>query len=577
MKSLRLIFTAPSAEERRFGLADLVVLGGLTLLVVAGIHLAWRVPAAVKGPTISLAPGALPWYAAQSISRMAIAYALSVAFTLVYGYLAANNRRAERILMPLLDVLQSVPILSFLPVVLLGLSAVMPQQMAAEIASVILIFTSQVWNMTFGWYQSLTTLPKELREASTIFRFGGWQRFKTAELPFAAIPLIWNSIMSWSGGWFFLMAAEIFHVGKRDFRLPGLGSYLQEAANQGDTRAILLGLVWLVGVIVALDQLVWRPLLAWGHRFKVEMVEGEEPPTSWFYELLCGTRLPAWAGERFVRPLMERFDARVLRLFPAASAPAAEQGGDRWPRVLGRAAWGVLALGLGWGFWRGGQLLWTVPLGQWWAISLGVGATFLRVAGALVLALLWTIPLGVLIGTNARLARWLQPLVQIAASTPATALFPIFLLLVIGLPGGLNLAAVLLMLMGTQWYLLFNIIAGAMAIPNDLKYTASLLQLSRWERWRTLLLPALFPYIVTGSITAAGGAWNASIVAEHVEFAGHTHSVTGIGALIAEATGRGDYGLLLAATLSMIVAVVLINRLVWRRLYRVAEEQFRME
>ena len=346
MKSIRLIFTSPAAEDRPFGPADLIVLGGLALVTVVVIQLAWRVPAAVKGPTISLAPGALPWYAAQSIGRMAMAYALSVVFTLVYGYLAAYNRRAERILMPLLDVLQSVPILSFLPVVLLGLSAVMPQQAAAEIASVILIFTSQVWNMTFGWYQSLTTLPTELREAGTIFRFGAWQRFKTAELPFAAIPLIWNSIMSWSGGWFFLMAAEIFHVGKRDFRLPGLGSYLQEAANRGDTRAILLGLAWLIGVIVALDQLVWRPLLAWGHRFKVEMVEGEEPPTSWFYELLSQARLPGWVGGRFVQPLMERLDAWILRLFPAGSAPSAEHGGGRWQRALERAGWGALALAL---------------------------------------------------------------------------------------------------------------------------------------------------------------------------------------------------------------------------------------
>ncbi|HKK01967.1 MAG TPA: ABC transporter permease subunit, partial [Desulfuromonadales bacterium] len=503
MKSLRLIFTAHAGEDRRFGLADLVVLSGLLVATVAGLQLAWRVPAAVKGPTISLAPGALPWYAALSISRMSAAYFLSLVFTLVYGYLAANHRRAERILMPLLDVLQSVPILSFLPVALLGLSAVLPQRTAAEIASVILIFTSQVWNMTFGWYQSLTTLPKELREASTIFRFGGWQRFKTAELPFAVIPLIWNSIMSWSGGWFFLMAAEIFHVGKRDFRLPGLGSYLQEAANQGDIRAILLGLAWLIGVIVALDQLVWRPLLAWGNRFKVDLVEGEEPPNSWFYELLSQTRFPAWVAKRFVRPLMERFDVWMLRLFPPAAASANTRGDSRWQRgIMEAAGWGIFGLALAYGLWQGGHLLGEVTAGEWWEIVRGVGATFLRVAGSLVLALLWTIPLGVMIGTNARLARWLQPLVQIAASTPATALFPIFLLLVIGLPGGLNLAAVLLMLMGTQWYLLFNVIAGAMAIPNDLRYTASLLQLSRWERWRTLFLPALFPYIVTGSITA---------------------------------------------------------------------------
>lgn len=271
-------------------MGDVVVLIGIAVLIYAGIRLALRAPETVEGPTISLSPGALPYYALRSVGRMAAAYLLSLAFTLVYGRLAAYNRRAEQVLMPLLDVLQSVPILSFLPVVLLSLSAILPERTAAELASIVLIFTSQAWNMTFAWYQSLTTIPKELREASAIFRFNGWLRFKVLELPFAAISLLWNSMMSWAGGWFFLMAAEIFTVGQRDFRLPGLGAYLQEAANQGDTRAILWGIGALVLVIVALDQLVWRPLLAWADRFKLETVEGENPPTSWFYNLLRSAR-----------------------------------------------------------------------------------------------------------------------------------------------------------------------------------------------------------------------------------------------------------------------------------------------
>ncbi|MBM3748884.1 MAG: ABC transporter permease subunit, partial [Acidobacteria bacterium] len=512
-------------------------------------------------------------YAGLSITRMAVAYALSLLFTLVYGYLAAYHRRAEQVLMPLLDVLQSVPILSFLPVVLLSFSAILPEKVAAELASVVLIFTSQVWNLTFAWYQSLTTIPKELREASATFRFNSWLRFKALELPFAAISLLWNSMMSWAGGWFFLMAAEIFTVGQRDFRLPGLGAYLQEAANQGDPRAILWGLGTLILVIVALDQLVWRPLSAWADRFKLEMVESDNPPTSWFYGLLCGSHLVDWLSGSLWQPLSERLDAWQLRRFPVSDEKGRASADRRGLYLLAA----VVGLGLAYGAYRAGLMLLGVPPAQWGSIGVGTAATLLRVLAAMLIALAWTVPLGVVIGTNPRLATWLQPVVQITASVPATALFPVFLFVLIRLPEGLNLAAILLMLMGTQWYLLFNIIAGASAIPQDLKYTTALLQLSRWERWRTLILPALFPYIITGGITASGGAWNASIVGEYVEFGGRALQTVGLGALIAQATASGDYPLLLAATLTMIITVVLINRLLWRRLYRLAEERYRME
>ncbi|GAB4506194.1 MAG: ABC transporter permease subunit [Anaerolineales bacterium] len=546
----------------------------VAVLLYVGVRLSFGAPAVVQGPAISLSPTSLPWYAVLSVGRMLAAYALSMLFTLTYGRWAAYNRRAEAVLMPLLDVLQSVPILSFLPVVLLSLSAILPEGVAAELASIVLIFTSQAWNLTFGWYQSLKTIPNELREASTIFRFNGWLRFKALELPFAAISLIWNSMMSWAGGWFFLMAAEIFTVGQRDFRLPGLGAYLQEAANQGNVGAILWGVGALVLVVVALDQLVWRPLLAWSDRFKLEMVEGDEPPSSWFHDMLRHSRLAGWLAESVWHPISERLDAFLIRRFPMRDAPPQERRRASW---LGFVLIGLAGAALVYGAYRATLLLIVVPPPQWVRILAGVGATLLRVTAALAVALAWTLPLGVAIGTNRRLAAVLQPVVQIAASVPATALFPIFVLVLVSLPGGLNLAAVLLMLMGTQWYLLFNIIAGASAIPQDLKYTTALLGVGRWERWRTLVLPALFPYIITGAITASGGAWNASIVAEHVEFAGRTLKTVGIGALIAEATGVGDYPLLLAATLSMVLAVVLINRLVWRRFYRLAEERYRME
>ncbi len=544
------------------------------VLIYLGTRLALSTPSAIQGPAISLSPAALPWYAGLSIGRMTAAYALSLLFTIFYGRLAAYNRGAERVLIPLLDVLQSIPILSFLPVVLLSFSAFLPQRAAAELSSIVLIFTSQAWNLAFSWYQSLITIPGELNEASAILRLNTWLRLKNLEAPFAAISLIWNSMISWAAGWFFLMAAEAFTVGQRDFRLPGLGSYLKEAAAQGNLEAIAWGIGALVLVIVALDQLVWRPLLAWSDRFKMESVESETAPASWFYEAVSSSRLVGWLTKRVFQPLGERVDAALVRRFPPTDEAVRASGRPSWAFYLTA---GIFSIGLLYGAYLAGGMLTGVPVGQWEAIGLGIGATFLRVLVVLVIGLAWTVPVGVAIGTNPRVAAWLQPLAQIVASVPATALFPVVLLLMMQMPGGLSLAAVLMMLLGAQFYLLFNIIAGARAIPQDLKYTTALMQMGRWQRWRTLVLPALFPYAVTGAITAAGGAWNASIVAEYAEFGGRALHTTGIGALISLATASGDYPLLLAATLSLILTVVLINRLFWRRLYRMAQERYRME
>ncbi len=559
-----------------FTLGDGLILLLLATLLYAGARLAFSAPVTVAGPQISLSAWALPWYALMSVGRMFAAYLLSLVFSLFYGYAAARNRTARAVLMPLLDVLQSVPILSFLPIVLLSLTALLPDAFAAELAAIVLIFTSQAWNMTFSFYQSMRTVPQELREAAAIYRLSPWLRFRTLELPFAAIGLLWNSMMSWSGGWFFLMAAEIFHVGARDFRLPGLGSYLQTAASQGDLTSVLLGLATLIIVIVLLDQLVWRPLIAWTDKFKVEMVEGDEPPTSWFLELLGR----AWIVEQFAariwNPIFEKLDdgnqVATTRIAPVEASTAPARFSLRLTLIYGVAA--LIAL---YGGVRAAQLLLTLQPGDWSQLGLGVLATLARVATSLLVAMAWTIPVGVAIGTNRRLANILQPIVQVVAAVPATALFPVLLLALLQAPGGLNIAAVVLMLMGTQWYLLFNVIAGAAAIPLDLKYTTDLLRLSTWDRWRTLILPALFPYIITGSITASGGAWNASIVAEYVQFGGQTHMTLGVGSLIAQATDKGNYALLLAATLVLVLVVATINRLFWLRLYRVAEERFRLE
>jgi NitT/TauT family transport system permease protein len=572
MTRLRFSHALPATPALTAG--DGAIVLALAGLLYVGTRLALGAPDVVTGPAISLAPAALPWYAALSVARMAAAYTLSLAFSLAYGYYAAHNRRAEQVMMPLLDVLQSVPILSFLPVVLLSLSVVLPASVAAEVAAIVLIFTSQVWNMTFSFYQSVKTVPGELREAAGVYRFGAWLRLRHLELPFAATGMVWNSIMSWAGGWFFLMAAEMFIVGDRDFRLPGLGSYLQTAANAGDMRAVLLGVGTLILVIVALDQLLWRPLLAWARRFNLETVEGEREGTSWFREVVAHARLAHWFGGRVWMPFLARLDSRWQD--PAATILIGRTGESSWTwrgRLLA-AAVGATLLYLAA---RAAYLVATLSWSDWAAIGAGLGATLLRVMVALAIAAAWTIPVGTAIGTRPRLAAVLQPLAQIAASVPATALFPLLLLALLHLPGGLNLSAVMLMLLGTQWYLLFNVIAGANAIPQDLRDTAALLRLPTAERWRTLLLPALFPFIVTGAITAAGGAWNASIVAEYVQFGGETHHTVGIGAVIAQATAQGHFSLLLAATLAMVVVVVLINRLLWQPLYRLAEARYRME
>ena len=565
------------SRRTSFNYADALVLLGITVALYGCLRLALYAPAEIRGPQISLSPAALPHYALLSVARMAAAYLLSLLFSLGYGYIAAHNKNAEKVMLPILDVLQSIPILSFLPVVLLGLAAILPEAWAAEMASIALILTSQAWNMTFSVYQSLTTVPRELQEAAAVFRLGRWLRFRRLELPFATIGLIWNSMMSWSGGWFFLMAAETFAVGKRNFRLPGLGSYLYEAANQGNMHAVLWGLGALVLVIILLDQLIWRPALVWGNRFKLETVQGEEAPTSWFYDLLERSTMVEWFTKRVIEPLSEAVDRLFLPRPEPSPRPPVPRG---WKVATAAVRYAALAMAgtvLVYGGVRAAQLLLTLPLTAWGWIGLGVLATGLRVVLALLIATAWTLPVGVSIGTNRRLATVLQPVVQMVASIPATALFPVVLLFLVGLPGGLNLAAILLMLMGTQWYALFNIIAGAAAIPEDLRYTTAMLRLGRWERWRAFILPALSPYLITGLITAGGGAWNASIVAEYVAFGGQKYQTLGIGALIAEATNTGNYALLLGATLALVLTVVLLNRLFWRRLYAYAAERCRLE
>ena len=523
---------------------------------------------------ISRSPLALAAYAGYSLLRITIAYVLSLAFTLVYGYVAAYNPRAERFMIPLLDVLQSIPVLSFLPGVMMAMVALFPgRQLGVEAGAILLIFTGQVWNMAFSFYASLKSIPNEMREAAKVYRFSWWQRFIEMELPFAAIGLVWNSMMSVAGGWFFLMACEMFVLGSRDFRLPGLGSYLQTAASAGDTRSIIWGVATMIAVIVLLDQFIWRPVIAWAEKFKVEQVESSNAPRSWVLDLIRHSRSLAQIRQKTVQPLGERLMVHFSRV---RSGDEVEQTGA-WKIWLARGLGVLLLAAISYGVVRVVIMLAGLQKAELQEAAIGLGATFLRVNITLLLGALWTIPAGVAIGFNPRLARIAQPLAQIAASVPATALFPVVLLLLIRVGGGLGVGSIVLLLLGTQWYILFNVIAGAIAIPTDLKECCSVFRLQGIERWKKLILPGIFPYLVTGMVTASGGAWNASIVAEYFHFKGHIYTTTGLGATISQATDAGNFNLLLAATLMMAATVVTINRLVWRKMYALAETRYRLD
>ena len=552
-----------------------IILGGLALFYGLLSFARYGIGPINAGANIDLSPGALPKYALFSVVRLSAAYVLSLGFTLIYGYVAAYNARAERYLIPLLDTLQSIPVLSFLPGVMLAMVALFPRsQVGVELGAILLIFTGQVWNMTFSFYASLKSIPLEMREAAQVYGYSWWQRFVQMELPYASIGLIWNSMMSMAGGWFFLMACEMFVLGNRDLRLPGLGSYLQTAANAGDMRAIAWGLAVMIGVIVLIDQVVWRPAIAWSERFKFEQVEAAEAPRSLILDWLRRSRLLMALGQRTVAPAHEMLNLYFARKYDLSSKVSAPSRAG----VTAVRALSVLALtGIVYATVKIAIMLSGLSRIEMTSVVRGAGATFLRVEVALVLAAMWTIPVGLFIGLRPRASAVLQPIAQIAASVPATALFPVILLILIRLGGGLGIGSIVLLLLGTQWYLLFNVIAGASSIPTDLKEVCNVFRFGRTERWRKLLLPGIFPYLITGFVTASGGAWNASIVAEYFHFRGQTLSTIGLGSVISHATDSGNFRLLLAATIVMALMVVTINRLLWRRMYALAATRYKLD
>ena len=552
--------------------AALVLVLGALVAAVVGLAQRWEAPIR-QAVEIDLSPSALPLYTLLSLSRGFAAYLLSLAFTLVYGTIAAHGRRAGKIMLPLLDIGQGIPVLGFLPGLVLGMVALFPRtNVGLELAYIVMIFTGQVWNMTFSYIGSLRSIPEELHEVARLHRFSFWKRFRTVEVSSSVIGLVWNSMMSMAGGWFFLTVNEAFTLGDRDFRLPGIGSYMAVAIEKGDSSAMAWAIAAMVAMIVACDQLLWRPLVAWSQRFRNADVEGEAAPRSWVLDLV--------GRSAFLRRLRLRRRRRVATPSaspepPPAVNPAGAGAGGARARAIALGVLGAAALASALlGAWKLVGLLTRVPPGEWVVLASALGATFLRTLAALAFATAWTLPVGILVGRSAVWSRRLQPVVQIVASFPAPMLFPIVtgVLLAFRVPFG-AIAAVL-MFLGAQWYVLFNVLAGASAIPHDLDEAADVYAMKGPARWRTLFVPAVFPFLVTGLVTAAGGAWNASIVAETLTYRGKTLETFGLGSLITKATREADFPLLTAGVLTMSLALVLLNRTVWRRLYSLAETKY---
>jgi NitT/TauT family transport system permease protein len=553
-----------------------VLLGVLTLLylvaqVGSGALVSFQPPTDV--PEVSLDPTNLPYYAGRSTLRMFIALAASLIFTLIYGYIAAKSRRAERVMIPLLDVLQSVPVLGFLSITVTGFIALFPGSLVGlEMASIFAIFTGQVWNMTFSFYHSLKSLPRELDEAVKLYRLPRWQRFFRLEVPAATIGLLWNAMMSFGGGWFFVSASEAISVLNQEYTLPGIGSYVVAAILAEDIGALLLAVLTMGVVIVLVDQFFWRPLVAWADKFKLERSAAAESPRSWVLNILRASRVPS-AISAAITPLGEALSDFVARHFPPRSVQIEQDNRTTNDRLYnGLLLIAVVGLGLlGINF-----VLGEVGLDEVAQATLMGFATFFRVLVLVVVSTIIWVPVGVAIGFHPRLSQLAQPVVQFLASFPANFLFPFATIFFIRTGIELNWGGILLMSLGAQWYILFNSIAGAMSIPSDLREMARNMGVRGWQLWRSLIIPGIFGAWVTGGITASGGAWNASIVAEIVSWGDTTLRAYGLGAYIAAATEVGDWPRIVLGVGLMCVFVVALNRLFWRQLYRLAERRFRL-
>jgi NitT/TauT family transport system permease protein len=521
---------------------------------------------------VTLDPARLPEYALRSTLRMFAAISASLAFTFVVATLAAKSKKAELIIIPALDILQSVPVLGFMTFTLTFFMGLFPgRELGEEFASIFLVFTAQAWNMAFSFYQSLRTLPEDLSEVSRQFGLSPWQRFIRLELPFATPALVWNTMMSMSGGWFFVVASEAMVVGHNTVIIPGIGSWLAIAIERQDIRSV----AWAVGamavVIVIYDQLLFRPIVAWADKFRFEQTASEQQPKSWFFDLLRRTRVLRRLG----RPVARLFAALPRPRLPTLRAPRI--GGPQAARWMDRAWLVIVAIGVAWAAWSIVHYL-AENIDYHDALTaFGFGLiTLVRVLTLIVIASLIWVPIGVWIGLRPAWSQQIQPVAQFLAAFPAQVLFPFAVVVIIALKLDPNIWLSPLIILGTQWYILFNVVAGASALPNDLKEAAGIFHLRSWQRWRDLILPGIFPYFVTGALTASGGSWNASIVAEVVSWGNTKLQAQGLGSFIQNATTAGDFPRVALGVTIMAVFVIVLNRTVWRPLYAYAEKNLRL-
>src|SRR6202158_3176016 len=525
----------------------------------------------------------LPYYAFCSFYRMLTAYIIALLFSVIYGMAAAGGGAYERIMIPAIDIAQSVPVVGFFPAAVYFFVALAHgSRFGVEMAAGFLIFTSQAWNLALGVFESMRTIPDDSREVLQAFGASGWLRFRKLSLPACVPKLVYNSILSWVAGWYFLIACEIITAGPSTYRLPGLGSFLMEAANRGHNGEMALGLLALLLIIVLMDLVVWQPLSVWAEKFRYEFTASAEAERSLGMLHALGLLGPSvYRAVRFVvRPLVVIVQG-LLDAIPPLGTRSRERVG-RMARVAGSAALiafvavFIYALLPGFGpLLRSLLMPWPREVRQ---IPAATVASTIRMVIAYAISLGWTLPCALAAADNPRFKRWLSPVAEIVGSMPATALFPVIVVFVIQVTGGMNLASILLILTGMQWYLLFNLLAGVNQIPEELKEAVRAYRLSKWATWRKLDVPALVPSIVTGSITAWGGGWNALILSEYFVYRGHTYKVLGLGALLDVATYEtGNNLMILLSLLSMVVVVIGLNRLLWRRLYNVATERYRVD
>jgi NitT/TauT family transport system permease protein len=575
LQDIRPAAVAQALRPNIWDIVALILVTGAMVLIVYGGEQTTAPLSALDVAPVSLDPGNLPLYALRTTMRMLLAIVCSIIFTFIYAALAAKSRRAEMVLIPLLDILQSVPILGFLTFTVVFFMNLFPGRVfGAELACVFAIFTSQAWNMTFSMYQSMRNVPKDLEEASQSFHLSGWQRFWRLDVPFAMPGLIWNTMMSMSGGWFFVVASEAITVGNTTVTLPGIGSYVALGIEKQNLPAIGYAILTMLLVIIAYDQLLFRPVVAWADKFRFEQTASASAPTSWMLDLFRRTRALRALSLPFasLNKMISNLHIAIPGQWKMASSA------QRPPSRIIDALWlAIIVASTGYAAWRIYQYL-SATLGLSDVFSaFGYGLiTLARVVVLIALATLIWVPIGVWIGLRPKLAERMQPLAQFLAAFPANLAFPVFVVVIVRYGLSANIWLSPLMILGTQWYILFNVIAGASAFPSDLREAASSLHLKGWRWWVKVVLPGIFPYYITGAITASGGSWNASIVAEVASW-GNTHlSATGLGAYIANATENGDFPRVVLGIAIMCILVTLFNRLLWRPLYAFGERRLRL-